>query len=172
MVFSRGWMRVALGLGLSWAGCEFRRVAPGEDRAFNPPATVPVVVAAPPRSAPTRPPEPASAPSVRFLPGGLVSEDLRAGSGREATAGSEVAVHYVGTLLDGSPVDESRDPFVFRLGEGRVIAGWEQGVPGMKVGGLRKLTIPPALGYGTSGRVGKIPPGAVLVFEIELLEVR
>jgi FKBP-type peptidyl-prolyl cis-trans isomerase len=103
----------------------------------------------------------------------LVIEDLRPGTGAEAKAGQRVSVHYVGTLTDGKKFDSSRDrgkPFEFKLGGGQVIKGWDQGVAGMKIGGLRKLTIPPHLAYGAGGAGGGlIPPNATLVFEVELL---
>ena len=104
----------------------------------------------------------------------LKLEDLKQGTGAEAKAGQRVTVHYVGTLTDGSKFDSSRDRgkgFAFKLGAGEVIRGWDQGVAGMKVGGLRKLTIPPELGYGERGYPPVIPPRATLVFEVELLEV-
>ncbi len=106
--------------------------------------------------------------------GDLVSEDLVVGEGDEAARGSTVSVHYTGWLTSGRKFDSSLDrgqPFSFRIGAGQVIAGWEQGVEGMKVGGKRKLTIPSSLGYGRRG-TGPIPGGATLVFEIELLGVR
>ena len=106
----------------------------------------------------------------------LKIEDLRPGTGAEATAGATVSVHYTGTLENGKKFDSSRDrdePFSFRLGAGNVIKGWDEGVVGMKIGGLRKLTIPPHLGYGARGAAGgRIPPNATLVFEVELLSVR
>lgn len=105
----------------------------------------------------------------------LVIEDLRPGTGAEAKQGQTVSVHYVGTLTDGKKFDSSRDrgkPFDFPLGAGRVIKGWDQGVAGMKVGGLRKLTIPPHLAYGDRGFPGAIPPNSTLVFEVELIDVR
>lgn len=102
-------------------------------------------------------------------------EDIRTGSGPEAKAGDRVSVHYVGTLDDGSQFDSSRDrgqPFEFPLGAGRVIRGWDVGVAGMQVGGLRKLTIPPEEGYGPRGTPGgPIPPNATLHFEVELLAI-
>lgn len=105
----------------------------------------------------------------------LQIEDLHLGEGPEATAGRLVSVHYTGWLLDGPKFDSSLDrgtPFSFPLGAGHVIAGWDQGVAGMKVGGKRKLTIPPHLGYGDRGAGGVIPGGATLVFEVELLGIR
>jgi FKBP-type peptidyl-prolyl cis-trans isomerase FkpA len=107
-------------------------------------------------------------------PAGLVIEDLTVGTGDTAAAGKKVTVHYTGWLTDGSKFDSSKDrndPFVFNLGAGQVIRGWDQGVQGMQVGGKRKLTIPPDLGYGARGAGGVIPPNATLVFEVELLGV-
>jgi FKBP-type peptidyl-prolyl cis-trans isomerase len=105
----------------------------------------------------------------------LVVEDITVGTGDEAKPGQMVSVHYVGTLTSGVQFDASRGrgrPFEFPLGRGRVIQGWDQGVAGMRVGGVRKLTIPPHLGYGAQGAAGVIPPNATLVFEVELLAVR
>ncbi len=105
---------------------------------------------------------------------GLVIDDLVTGEGAEAVAGLTVTVHYTGWLTNGSKFDSSKDrndPFVFPLGMRHVIAGWDEGVQGMKVGGKRKLTIPPELGYGIRGAGGVIPPNATLVFEVELLGV-
>ncbi|HET9042368.1 MAG TPA: FKBP-type peptidyl-prolyl cis-trans isomerase [Burkholderiales bacterium] len=105
---------------------------------------------------------------------GLVIEELTVGAGDAASAGQRVTVHYTGWLTDGTKFDSSKDrgdPFVFPLGAQRVIAGWDEGVQGMRVGGVRKLTIPPALGYGARGAGGVIPPNATLVFEVELLGV-
>src|SRR5687767_7031279 len=107
-------------------------------------------------------------------PSGLIIDDLVAGNGATASAGQSVTVHYTGWLTNGTKFDSSKDrgdPFVFDLGEGNVIKGWDEGVQGMKVGGKRKLTIPAALGYGARGAGGVIPPNATLVFEVELLEV-
>jgi FKBP-type peptidyl-prolyl cis-trans isomerase FkpA len=108
-------------------------------------------------------------------PSGLVIEDLEVGDGAEAVAGKQVSVHYTGWLTDGKKFDSSKDrgdPFSFPLGARHVIAGWDEGVQGMKIGGRRKLTIPPQLGYGARGAGGVIPPNATLVFEVELLGVK
>jgi FKBP-type peptidyl-prolyl cis-trans isomerase FkpA len=107
-------------------------------------------------------------------PSGLIYDELVAGSGAAARAGSDVLVHYTGWLTDGTKFDSSVDrgePFGFPLGQGQVIAGWDEGVEGMRVGGKRKLTIPPSLGYGAYGAGGVIPPNATLVFEVELLAI-
>jgi FKBP-type peptidyl-prolyl cis-trans isomerase len=105
----------------------------------------------------------------------LQIEPIKPGTGAEAVAGKTVSVHYVGTLTDGSTFDSSRDrgePFDFRLGAGQVVRGWDEGVAGMKVGEVRKLTIPHELAYGDRGYPPVIPPRATLVFEVELLGVR
>lgn len=102
-------------------------------------------------------------------------ETLTAGQGDEARDGDTLSVHYTGALTDGKKFDSSRDrgqTFDVTLGQGRVIAGWEQGLVGMKVGETRRLTIPPELGYGARGAGGVIPPNATLVFEVELVRLR
>ena len=104
----------------------------------------------------------------------LQIEEIKQGNGAEAKAGQRVTVHYVGTLTNGNKFDSSRDRgqgFSFELGRGQVIKGWDRGVAGMKVGGMRKLTIPPDLAYGDRGFPPVIPPGSTLVFEVELLGV-
>jgi FKBP-type peptidyl-prolyl cis-trans isomerase len=109
-----------------------------------------------------------------IVAGKLQVEDVVVGTGAEASQGKVVSVHYTGWLTDGKKFDSSKDrgqPFQFPLGGGQVIQGWDQGVQGMKVGGKRKLTIPPELGYGAQGAGGVIPPNATLVFEVELLGV-
>jgi FKBP-type peptidyl-prolyl cis-trans isomerase len=112
--------------------------------------------------------------STTTTPSGLIIEEVRVGDGSRAASGADVQVHYTGWLTSGSKFDSSRDrgqPFAFALGQGNVIAGWDEGVEGMLVGGVRKLTIPPSLGYGEFGAGGVIPPNATLVFEVELLGV-
>jgi FKBP-type peptidyl-prolyl cis-trans isomerase FkpA len=114
-------------------------------------------------------------PKEVTLPSGLRYIDLVPGEGQEAKAGHVVSVHYTTWLTDGTKFDSSRDrnmPFQFKLGAGQVIKGWDEGMAGMKVGGKRKLRIPPELGYGARGAGGVIPPNAELILEIELLEVR
>jgi hypothetical protein len=113
------------------------------------------------------PTKPAAAAKVQI-------EDLKVGTGEAAKVGDRVVVNYTGWLTDGTKFDSSLDhgrPFEFRLGAGNVIRGWDQGVEGMRVGGKRKLTIPPELGYGQRG-MGKIPPDSTLIFEVELLEIK
>jgi FKBP-type peptidyl-prolyl cis-trans isomerase FkpA len=124
-------------------------------------------------------PEPASAQDQVAQ---LQTTDLVVGQGAEATPGARVTVHYTGWLYEagaadhkGTQFDSSRNggaPFTFQLGGGQVIAGWDQGVAGMRVGGQRRLVIPSALGYGESGAGGVIPPRATLVFDVELLGVK
>ncbi len=118
--------------------------------------------------APAQPQTPAvtSEPKVEIT-------DSVVGKGAEAVAGKSVTVNYTGTLKDGTKFDSSigREPFVFNLGSGQVIKGWEQGIPGMKVGGKRKLVIPPELAYGAN-TVGAIPANSTLTFEVELLDVK
>lgn len=128
-----------------------------------------------------------TAPPLRFAPelnvnldamthtgSGLYFQDLQEGAGDTAQAGARVTVHYTGWLTDGSKFDSSVDrhePFQFTLARGEVIQGWDEGVQGMRVGGTRKLVIPPHLGYGARGAGGVIPPNATLVFDVELLAV-
>ena len=114
-------------------------------------------------------------PTVDIAATGLKTEDLVVGTGSEAKAGSTVKVDYTGTLEDGTQFDsskqEGREPFEFTVGSGQVIQGWDLGITGMKIGGKRKLTIPPSLGYGDQAN-GQIPANSTLIFEVELLEVK
>jgi len=106
---------------------------------------------------------------------GLKYVDLVTGEGRQPKKGKTVVVHYTGWLENGQKFDSSLDrgqPFSFRIGMGQVIRGWDEGVMSMRVGGKRRLTIPPKLGYGARGAGGVIPPNATLIFEVELLKVR
>jgi len=113
--------------------------------------------------------------NIEEMENGLIIEDLVVGEGAEVQDYNKVVVNYTGSLEDGSVFDSSlnprREPFSFTLGVGSVIKGWDLGVKGMKVGGKRELTIPPELGYGDQGAGGVIPPGATLIFEVDLLEV-
>ena len=117
--------------------------------------------------------EPTCPEGTQEVTEGLTYEELECGDGAEAKSGDTVSVHYTGKLEDGTEFDSSEGgtPFSFTIGTGGVIEGWEQGVPGMRVGGRRELTIAPELAYGDSGAGGVIPPGATLIFEIELLEI-
>ena len=152
---------------------------------------LPVVI---PSSPPTSTPTTAPAPTATALPvvipsspvgsdtipfittaSGLKYRDLVLGTGEEASDGLTAVVHYTGWLLDGTKFDSSLDrgdPLSFPIGQGRVIQGWDEGVASMNVGGKRALTIPPDLAYGDRGEAGVIPPGATLIFEVELLELR
>jgi FKBP-type peptidyl-prolyl cis-trans isomerase len=115
-------------------------------------------------------------PELTTTKSGLKYKDLAVGQGEEAGSGEVAVVHYTGWLVDGTKFDSSLDrgqPFEFPVGGGRVIKGWDEGVAGMKVGGKRRLVIPPLLGYGAAGTPGgPIPPSATLIFEVELLEVK
>jgi peptidylprolyl isomerase len=143
--------------------------APQADNSSS--ASAPAAAAAPAPAATT------SAPrgKVHKLASGLVYEDVIVGNGKMADPGLEVSVDYRGTLADGTPVDNSYDrgrPYTFTLGAGRVVAGWDEGIKGMRVGGKRKLTIPPDMGYGAEGRPPVVPPNSVLLFEVVLVSVR
>jgi peptidylprolyl isomerase len=107
-------------------------------------------------------------------PSGLYVLDVAEGTEPEVSAGQTARVHYTGWLANGRQFDSSVGgaPFEFPVGQGHVIAGWDEGVAGMKTGGKRRLVVPPDLGYGNAGAGGVIPPGATLIFDVELLEVR
>jgi len=118
--------------------------------------------------------KPAAAPPLPPGPEKLIVVDEKVGAGAEVKNGDTVKVHYTGTLMNGKEFDSSRGkgkPFEFKVGTGGVIKGWDEGVLGMKVGGKRKLEIPADLGYGASGQPPKIPGGAGLKFDIELIEI-
>lgn len=105
---------------------------------------------------------------------GLQYQELKEGTGPAAKKGDKVEVHYTGWLTSGKKFDSSvgGEPFSFKLGDGMVIKGWDEGVVGIKVGGKRKLIIPPQLGYGERGAGKDIPPNATLIFEVELLKIK
>jgi peptidylprolyl isomerase len=121
-------------------------------------------------------PAPAATHAVVHLPDGLAYQDDTIGKGARPKTGDAVTVHYVGRLTSGKKFDSSRDrgtPFTFTIGEGQVIKGWDEGVATMRVGGRRKLIIPPSLGYGAAGAGGGvIPPNATLLFDVELLATK
>jgi peptidylprolyl isomerase len=131
----------------------------------------PVPTAETPAGAPT---DAAAGAKVHKLASGLQYQDVVVGSGKMAEAGMNVSIHYTGTLTDGTKFDSSLDrgePLHFQIGAGNMIKGMEDGVTGMRIGGKRKLTIPPDMAYGAAGRPG-IPPNATLLFDVELLDVK
>ena len=137
--------------------------------AAAPDAGLPQAQAAPTHMAQAQP-APSTAPSPRD---GVTRVELKPGTGAEAKSGQRVRVHYTGKLTDGKTFDSSvgKAPFTFALGAGQVIKGWDLGVAGMKVGGQRRLTIPPELAYGARGAPPVIPPNSTLVFDVELLAI-
>jgi FKBP-type peptidyl-prolyl cis-trans isomerase len=183
------WIALGLAVTLAASGCnkQSKGGSVGEKEANNEkPAAAPSAAQTPPPAAAQTPPPaaPAKAPAAptpttaaqeKSLPSGLKYVDLVEGTGDVAATGKTVIMHYTGWLTDGTKFDSSLDrgqPFPVPLGQRRVIPGWEQGIPGMKVGGKRKLIIPPDLAYGPKGFPGAIPPNATLIFEVELLGIR
>lgn len=173
---------------LAVAGCD-SQTAPSTDTATAEPttATVDATATTAPTTAATKPAakpaakptakKAAALPKLKAIPKDateLIIEDTKVGTGAVAESGKRCIMHYTGTLSDGTKFDSSLDrgePFPFTLGAGEVIKGWDEGVAGMKVGGKRRLIIPPALGYGERGAGGVIGPNATLVFTIELMGV-
>jgi FKBP-type peptidyl-prolyl cis-trans isomerase len=163
-----------LAAGLFAVGC---KGTPEGAAGQAPAGSAPVATTTPAPEAPaaTTPTTATPGGKVHKLPSGLVYEDLVVGDGKMADPGLTAVVHYTGWLTDGTKFDSSLDrgqPFKFVLGQHQVIDGWDQGVKGMRVGGKRKLTIPPDMGYGSQGAGGVIPPNATLVFEVQLLDVQ
>ena len=178
-----GFLPLGVTFALSFAGGCARLTEPVKEEPMQvePPASAAAASAAekPAASASAKPVETAEKPTEKPAdpPSNekLGVKDVVVGKGTEAKAGDNVKVHYVGTLPDGKEFDSSKkhgQPFDFELGAGRVIKGWDQGVAGMKVGGKRKLTVPPSLGYGARGFPPVIPANSTLLFEVELLEVK
>jgi FKBP-type peptidyl-prolyl cis-trans isomerase len=164
-IFAASFASIMFGVAVGGCGCR-----PAQQAAV--PEPVAVSVASAPSAAKESPSLAISGPRMQD---GVSIEDLRVGDGEELHAGQHISVHYVGTLTDGTTFDSSRDrkdPFEFEIGRGMVIAGWEKGLLGMRVGGIRALTIPPDLAYGKHGAGAKIPPDATLHFEVELLKIR
>jgi len=159
-------------------------VAPGSDQiAFDTPVatastkispvSTPIATPSPKKVASPLSISPSVTPQVTIM-NGLKIEDLSVGTGPEVKSGDTISINYLGTLLDGKKFDSSYDrgqPFETQIGVGQVIKGWDLGVVGMKVGGKRRLTIPPELGYGSRGAGNVIPPDATLVFEVELMGI-
>jgi peptidylprolyl isomerase len=138
-------------------------------------STAVTIPASPTASPTTTPTTSSSSGKVITTPSGLKYEDLKVGTGATPKKGQTIAVQYTGTLENGTKFDSSRDrgvPFEFAIGTGQVIPGWDEGLSTMKVGGRRKLTIPPNLGYGAAGAGGVIPPNATLLFDVELVGVK
>ncbi|MGH3055421.1 MAG: FKBP-type peptidyl-prolyl cis-trans isomerase [Gaiellaceae bacterium] len=168
MLKFRNWLGVALALAL--AGCNASSGGTTTSKSATGSTSTTSATVAPSTDAPKSAAD-AAAKEIS-MPSGLKYVDLKVGDGQIAETGMTAQVHYTGWLTDGTKFDSSVDrgqPFSFKLGAGQVIRGWDEGVKGMRVGGKRKLTIPPDLGYGQAGAGGVIPPNATLVFDVELL---
>ena len=167
----RNWLGVALALSL--AGCTASSGGSATSSTATESSGTAVKATATTPSTPSDASGAAAAAAKEIsMPSGLKYVDLKVGDGQIAETGMTAQVHYTGWLTDGTKFDSSVDrgqPFSFKLGAGQVIRGWDEGVKGMRVGGKRKLTIPPDMGYGQAGAGGVIPPNATLVFDVELL---
>ena len=165
-------MIIALTCAVLLAGCNENAQQSGSASTTTTQATTTPGTTTPPAGEAAAP---AAGGKMHKLASGLQYEDMNVGSGKMAEPGMNVSVHYTGWLTDGTKFDSSVDrgqPFKFQLGGGQVIRGWDEGVKGMRIGGKRKLTIPPDMGYGANGAGGVIPPNATLVFDVELLDVQ
>ncbi len=163
-------------VALAAAGCAHTNSSPKSSQSTGSAETPPPAES--PTHAPTAasgiPPVPAGAQAPVTNSSGLTYQDFVVGTGPMPSSGKTVTVHYTGWLTNGTKFDSSRDrgtPFQFSIGRGQVIGGWDEGVASMHVGGQRRLTIPPSLGYGANGAGGLIPPNATLIFDVELLAV-
>jgi FKBP-type peptidyl-prolyl cis-trans isomerase len=164
----------ALLFGTLAVACQSRVPEPQESAPVSSPSAAPAsaTAAAAPTLAASVAPAPAASAAKAVT--SLLKEDVKVGKGPAAKAGDTVRVHYTGTLLNGTKFDSSLDrnePFELKLGAGMVIKGWDEGIPGMKVGGKRKLTIPSDMAYGKNGHPPVIPPDSPLVFDVELMEI-
>ena len=166
---SRFTLGLVLALGIAVVGCAHQGTATSTTSGSTVTATTTT-----PSTTPAPTPTPDAGKEVT-LPSGLKYVDMKVGDGAIAESGMTASVHYTGWLTDGTKFDSSVDrgqPFSFKIGAGNVIRGWDEGVQGMRVGGKRKLTIPPDLGYGAAGTPGgPIPPNATLVFDVELVAI-
>jgi FKBP-type peptidyl-prolyl cis-trans isomerase FkpA len=160
-------------LTLAACGDKPKTDAPGTAPAAAPAAPAATPAAADPATATFAPALAIDVSKLTRTANGLYYQDLVVGKGARADSGATVSVHYTGYLADGTMFETSTKgtPIEFTLGQGRVVQGWDQGIPGMKVGGKRQLVIPPALGYGDMGQ-GPIPAGAIMIFTVELMGVK
>ena len=163
---------IVIAIALTLAGCPSKDSGTTPSAAPKPAAPAGALFVAPPPSDPYAGPPRCDAP-VTALPSGLRVQEVKVGTGPAAVAGKTTVVNYLGWLGDGRTFDSTRKsgPFELELGSGKVIKGWDEGIVGMRVGGIRRLIVPPELGYGNQ-RSGRVPPGSTLTFDVELLEQR